>query len=166
MTDSVFSVDTMINLVQKLRQEKAECKEAISQTRHKARVLGRRVEEVARQVGMTTTVMVKKVPMMTALNGRVEARLKMFNQVKQRGDMTLATAKDCIERLEEEAKERFNVVEEFKFVCPCKQVVQPFLLFTDDKAMNNNNNHSMVTWCHVLHICLQIMCQVIKCPLD
>ena len=35
MTDSVLSVDTMINLVQKLRREKAKCKEAISQTKHK-----------------------------------------------------------------------------------------------------------------------------------
>ena len=48
MTDSVFSVDTMINLVQKMRQEKAECEDVISQTKHKARVLERRVEEVAR----------------------------------------------------------------------------------------------------------------------
>jgi hypothetical protein len=47
--DSVFIVDPMINfLVQKLRQEKAECEEAISQTKQKARVLERRVEEVAR----------------------------------------------------------------------------------------------------------------------
>ena len=38
MKDSVLSVDTMVNLVQKLRQEKAkcQCKEAISQTKHKA----------------------------------------------------------------------------------------------------------------------------------
>ena len=42
MTDSVFSVDTMINLVQKLRQEKAEREKAISQTKQKARVLERR----------------------------------------------------------------------------------------------------------------------------
>ena len=54
MTDS-FSVDTMINLVQKLRQEKTECEKAISQTKNKARVLKRRVEEVAMQVGMATT---------------------------------------------------------------------------------------------------------------
>ena len=48
MSDSVFSVDTMINLVQKLRQEKAACEEVISQTKNKARVMERRVEEVAR----------------------------------------------------------------------------------------------------------------------
>ena len=42
LTDSVLSMDTMINLVQKLRQEKAECEETI---KHKARVLERRVEE-------------------------------------------------------------------------------------------------------------------------
>ena len=114
MADSVFSVDTMINLVQKLRQEKAECEEAISQTKHKARVLERRVEEVARQVGMATAAMEEKLAMMAALKGRVEARQKMFNQVKQKGDMTQATVKDCMERVEGEAKERFHVVEEFE----------------------------------------------------
>ena len=46
MKDSVFSVDTIINLVQKLRQENAECKEAISQTKHRARVLEKRMEKV------------------------------------------------------------------------------------------------------------------------
>ena len=102
MTDSVFSVDTMINLVQKLRQEKAECEEAISQTKYKARVLERRVEEVARQVGMATTAKEEKLSMWAALKGRVEARQKMFNQVKQKGDMTQATVKDCVERVEGE----------------------------------------------------------------
>jgi chromosome segregation ATPase len=61
MTDSVISVDAMINLVQKLRQEKAECEEAISQTKHKARVLERRVQEVARQVGIATTAKEEKL---------------------------------------------------------------------------------------------------------
>ena len=42
----MFSVDTIINLVQKLRQENAECKEAISQTMPRARVLEKRVEKV------------------------------------------------------------------------------------------------------------------------
>ena len=84
--DSVFSLDTMINLVQKLRQEKAECKKANIQTKHKAMVLERRVEKVARQVGIAATAMEEKVVMMTALKGRVEARQKMFNQVKQSGD--------------------------------------------------------------------------------
>ena len=49
MTDSVFSVGTMINhQVQKVRQKKVNCKEAIaiSQTKYKARVLERKVEEV------------------------------------------------------------------------------------------------------------------------
>ena len=86
MMDSVFSLDTMINLVQKLRQEKAECKKAIIKTKHKAMVLERRVEKVARQVGIAATAMEEEVVMMTALKGRVEARQKMFNQVKQNGD--------------------------------------------------------------------------------
>ena len=114
MTDSVFSVDTMINLVQKLRQEKAECEEFIGQTKNKARVMERRVEEVARQVGTATTAMEEKMAMMAVLKGRVEARQKMFNQVKHKGDMTQATVKDCMERVEGEAKERFKVVEEFE----------------------------------------------------
>ena len=42
----MFSVDTIINLAQKLRQENAECKEAISQTKPRARVLEKRVEKV------------------------------------------------------------------------------------------------------------------------
>ena len=46
MKDSVFSVDTIINLVQKLRQENAECNAAISQTKPRARVLEKRVEKV------------------------------------------------------------------------------------------------------------------------
>ena len=47
MTDSVFSVGTMINhQVQKVRQKKVNCKETISQTKYKARVLERKVEEV------------------------------------------------------------------------------------------------------------------------
>ena len=50
------------------------------------------------------------------MKGRVEARQKMFNQVKQKGDMTQATVKDCMERVEAEgeAEERFNFVEEFE----------------------------------------------------
>ena len=59
------------------------------------------MEVVARQVGMATTAMEEKVAMMTALKGRVEARQKMFNQVKQKGDMTQATVKDCMERVKE-----------------------------------------------------------------
>ena len=58
--------------------------------------------------------MEEMVTMMAALKGRVEARQKMFNQVKQKGDMTQATVKDCMERVEGEAKERFHVVEEFE----------------------------------------------------
>ena len=91
MTDSVFSVHTMINLVQKLRQEKADCEDVISQTKNKARVMERRVEEVARQLGIATTAMEEKMAMMAVLQGRVEPRQKMFNQVKQKGDMTQAT---------------------------------------------------------------------------
>ena len=53
----MFSVNTKIKLVQKLRQENADCKKAISQTKHKARVLERRVEEAARQVGIAATAM-------------------------------------------------------------------------------------------------------------
>ena len=104
----------MINLVQKLRQEKADCEDVISQTKNKARVMERRVEEVARQLGIATTAMEEKMAMMAVLQGRVEPRQKMFNQVKQKGDMTQATVKDCMERVEGEAKERFNVVEEFE----------------------------------------------------
>ena len=74
----------------------------------------RRVEEVARQVGTATTAMEEKMAMMAVLKGRVEARQKMFNQVKHKGDMTQATVKDCMERVEGEAKERFKVVEEFE----------------------------------------------------
>ena len=56
--------------------------------------------------------------MITAFKGRVEARQKMFNPVKQ------VTVKDCMERVEGEAKERFAVVEEFEeemievIICP------------------------------------------------
>ena len=85
MMNSVSSVDTRTNLVQKLRQERAECNEAISQTKHKARVLERRVEEMAMQVGIATPAMLEKVAMMTALKWRVEARQEMFNQVEQKG---------------------------------------------------------------------------------
>ena len=92
MTSS--SVDGMINLVQKLRQEKALCEEAITQTKHKARVLERRVEEVARQVGIAITSKEEKQAMMAVLKGRVEAKQKMFDQVKQREDMTQVTVKD------------------------------------------------------------------------
>ena len=46
------------------------------------------MEVVDRQVGMATTAMEEKVAMMTALKGRVEARKKMFNRLKQKGDMT------------------------------------------------------------------------------
>ena len=112
MTSS--SVDGMINLVQKLRQEKAFCEEAISQTKHKARILERRVEEVARQVGIAITSKEEKQAMMAVLKGRVEAKQKMFDQVKQREDMTQATVKDCMERVKGEAKERFAFVEEFE----------------------------------------------------
>ena len=60
MTSS--SVDGMINLVQKLRQEKALCEEAITQTKHKARVLEKGVEEeVARHVGIAITWMEEKL---------------------------------------------------------------------------------------------------------
>ena len=44
--------------------------------------------------------------------GKVEAMQKMPNQVKQKGDMTQATSKDCVMREEGETKERFNLVEE------------------------------------------------------
>ena len=44
------SVDVMINLVQKLRQEKVACEDTIRQKQHMARVLERRVDEVAREV--------------------------------------------------------------------------------------------------------------------
>ena len=84
MTDS-FSVDTMINLVQKLRQE-----------------------------GTATTAKEEKLAMMAVLKGKVEARQNMFNHVKQKGDLTHATVMDCMERVEREAKERFGVVEEFE----------------------------------------------------
>ena len=53
-------------------------------------MLQRRVEVVARQVGMATTAMEEKVAM-TDLKGSVETRQKMFNRVKQRGDMPQAT---------------------------------------------------------------------------
>ena len=39
MTDCVFSVDIMINLVQKRRQEKVKCEEVISQTKNKLRLM-------------------------------------------------------------------------------------------------------------------------------
>jgi len=81
----------MINLV----QENAECEEPISQTKHKAGVLERQVEFVARQVGMATTAMEEK---MAILKGRVEARQKMVNKVKkQNEDMTQATVRGCME---------------------------------------------------------------------
>ena len=38
----------------------------------------------------------------------------MFDQVKQREGVTLATVKDCLERVQGEAKERFAFVEEFE----------------------------------------------------
>ena len=79
MMDSVFSLGSMIYVVQKLRQEKAECKKAIIKTKHRGMVLERRVEKVARQMGIAATAMEEKVVMMTALKGRVEARQKMFN---------------------------------------------------------------------------------------
>jgi hypothetical protein len=44
--------------------------------------------------------------------GKVEAMQKMPNQVKQKGDMTQATSKDCVMREEGETKERFHFVEE------------------------------------------------------
>ena len=40
--------------------------------------------------------------MRAVMKGRVEARQKMFNQVQQKGDMTQATVKDCVERVEGE----------------------------------------------------------------
>ena len=84
----------MINLV----QENAECEEPISQTKHKAGVLERQVEFVARQVRMATTAMEEKVAKMAILKGRVEARQKMVNKVKkQNEDMTQATVRDCME---------------------------------------------------------------------
>jgi hypothetical protein len=43
-----FTLSQLLPDLQKLRKEKAECEEAISQTKQKARVLERRVEEVAR----------------------------------------------------------------------------------------------------------------------
>ena len=46
------------------------------------------------------------------MKGRVKARPKMFNKVKkQMEDLTQATVRDCMERVEGEAKERFNFVE-------------------------------------------------------
>ena len=111
----MFSVDTMINLV----QENAECEEPISQTKHKAGVLerqvefvarqgefvarqvefvARQVEFVARQVRMATTAMEEKVAKMAILKGRVEARQKMVNKVKkQNEDITQATVRNCME---------------------------------------------------------------------
>ena len=89
MTNS--NVDELINLVQRLRQEKAACEETISQTKHKARVLERRVEEVSRQVGLATAVKEEKEAMMAALKGRVESKRKMFEQVKQKENLTQAT---------------------------------------------------------------------------
>ena len=52
--------------------------------------------------------------MMALIKGRLEAKQKMFDQVKQREDMTQATVKDCMERVQGEAKERFAFVEEFE----------------------------------------------------
>ena len=62
--------------------QKAECEEAIRQTKHMARVLERRVVEVA------NTAKDEKLSMMVVLQGRAEARQKMFNHLKQMGDMT------------------------------------------------------------------------------
>ena len=87
MADSVFSVDGMLCLVQKLRQEKAECEETISHTRHKAWILERRVEEMARQVGAASAVKEEKGAMLVDVKGRVEARQKMFNQMKKGMDL-------------------------------------------------------------------------------
>ena len=42
-------------------------------------------------MGMATTAKEVKLAMMAVLKGRVEARQKIFNQVKQKGDMTQAT---------------------------------------------------------------------------
>ena len=86
MTNS--NVDELINLVQRLRQEKAVCEETISQTKHKARVLERRVEEVSRQVGLATAVKEEKEAMMAALKGRFESKRKMFEEVKQKENLT------------------------------------------------------------------------------
>ena len=38
----------------------------------------------------------------------------MFNQVKERKDITQATVKDCMERVQGEVKERLAFVEEFE----------------------------------------------------
>ena len=108
------SVDELINLVQRLRQEKAACEETISQTKHKARVLERRVEDVARQVGMATMAKEEKEAMMAAMKGRVESKKKMFDQVKQKENLTQATVKDCMEKAEGETKERFSAVGEYE----------------------------------------------------
>ena len=73
MIDSVFIVDPMINfLVQKLRQEKAECEEAISQTKQKARPQGCWREGWRRwpdRWGRPS--LLRKVAMMAVLKGRV-----------------------------------------------------------------------------------------------
>ena len=114
MTNTTISVDVMLSLVQKLRQEKAGCEESISQTRHKAMVLERRVDEMARQVGAASTAREAKMAKLAAVKGRVEARQKTFDQVKQGVDVTQATVKECMERVEGEARERFGVVGEFE----------------------------------------------------
>ena len=108
------NVDELINLAQRLRREKATCEEKISQTKHKARVLERRVEEVSRQMGLGTMAKEEKEAMMAALKGRVESKRRMFDHVKQKEILTQATVKDCIEKTQGEFKERFSAVEEFE----------------------------------------------------
>ena len=108
------SVDELIILVHRLRQEKASCEETINQAKHKARVLERSMEDVARQVEIDTMVKQEKEATMAAVKGRVESKKKMFDQVKQKDYLTQAIVKDCMENAQGETKERFTNVEKFE----------------------------------------------------
>ena len=111
---SSSNVDVLLNLVQKLKQEKAACEETINQNKHKAMVLERRVQEVARQVGIANLAKEDKQALFATLRGSVESKQKQFDQVKQKENMSQATVKDCMGRVQDESKERSSAVEEFE----------------------------------------------------
>ena len=77
-------MESLVSCPATAKFQKAECEEAIRQTKHMARVLERRVVEVARQVGVANTAKEEKLSMMVVLQGRAEARQKMFNHLKQK----------------------------------------------------------------------------------
>merc|ERR1719309_1379019 len=69
---------------------------------------------MARQLGNVSIFKEEKKTLLAAVQGRVETRQKMFDQVKHQVDISQAAVQECSGRTKDEAKGKFEMVGEFE----------------------------------------------------